>query len=70
MIEILARRLQMKPSRMAGFITEQHFEEAEAEFPGIRALYLACADKPRTFIELLARYLRAMASAPAAAQAA
>jgi hypothetical protein len=54
---------------MSGFITEQHFEQAEAEFPGIRALYHACEVKPRTFMELLARYLclvaRAATRAPA-----
>jgi hypothetical protein len=44
---------------MRGFITEQHFEQAEAEFPGIRAVYAACEVKPRTFIELVFAYLRA-----------
>lgn len=48
---------------MRGFITEQHFAEAESEFPGIRALYLASADKPKTFLELVACYLRAVAAA-------
>lgn len=43
---------------MLGFITEMHFEQAEAEFPGIRAVYAACPVKPGTFTELLARYLR------------
>jgi hypothetical protein len=43
---------------MRGFITERDFDQAEAEFPGIRALFEACAEKPRTFIDLLARYLR------------
>jgi hypothetical protein len=46
---------------MRGYITEQHFEQAEAEFPGIRAVYAACQVKPRTFIDLLAFYLRTMA---------
>lgn len=47
---------------MGGFITEQHFTEAEREFPGIRALYLACGnDRPKTFLELVARYVRAVA---------
>jgi hypothetical protein len=52
---------------MRGFITEQHFEQAEIEFPGIRAVYFACPcnDRPRTFVELLARYLRAVAAVPA-----
>jgi hypothetical protein len=48
---------------MRGFITEQHFAEAEREFPGIRALYLACSDKPKTFLELVARYLCSVAAA-------
>ncbi len=51
---------------MRGFITEQHFELAEVEFPGIRAVYLGCVDKPRTFVELLARYLRAMTASACA----
>lgn len=49
---------------MGGFITEKHFTEAECEFPGIRALYLACGtDKPKTFLELVARYLHDVACA-------
>jgi hypothetical protein len=57
--------------QMRGFITEQHFDQAEAEFPGIRELYAACEVKPRTFVELLARYLRMMSlSAAVSAQAA
>jgi len=42
---------------VGGFITEMHFEQAEIEFPGIRAVYLACEEKPRTFLDLVARYL-------------
>jgi hypothetical protein len=42
---------------MSGFITERDFDQAEAEFPGIRELFEACVEKPRTFIDLLARYL-------------
>ena len=53
---------------MGGFITEQHFSEAESEFPGIRALYISCGnDKPKTFLELVARYLRAVACTVGAA---
>jgi hypothetical protein len=53
---------------MRGFITEKHFEQAEVEFPGIRAVYLACPcdERPRTFVELLARYLAAAAQAATA----
>jgi hypothetical protein len=53
---------------MRGFITEQHFEQAEEEFPGIRACYAACEVPPTTFIELLAHYLR-MISLPASPSA-
>ncbi len=42
---------------LQGFIRDEHIDEAEAQFPGIRALYLGCADKPRTFLELVARWL-------------
>lgn len=45
---------------MRGYITEQHFEQAETEFPGIRRFYLSCEVKPRTFLDLLAQYLRLM----------
>jgi hypothetical protein len=46
---------------MRGFITEQHFDQAEREFPGIRQLYLSCEVKPRTFLELVTHDLRVMA---------
>ena len=49
---------------MRGFITEQHFEQAEKEFPGIRQLYLSCPVKPRTFLDLVTAYLRMMAVGP------
>jgi hypothetical protein len=47
---------------MRGFITEQHFEQAETEFPGIRRLYQSCDEKerPRTFLDLVMYYLRVM----------
>src|SRR5688572_6018459 len=66
----LARAMQLKDITMRGFITEQHFEQAEIEFPGIRAVYLACPcdERPRTFVELLARYLRAVAVASVSSQ--
>jgi hypothetical protein len=48
-------------SDMRGFITDQHIAEAESEFPGIGALYQALGDdRPRTFLELVARYLRSL----------
>ena len=61
--------MQMTRS-MRGFITEQHFEQAEVEFPGIRAVYLACPcdDRPSTFVELLARYLSAITAAAKSTQ--
>ena len=48
---------------MSGFITEAKLDEAECEFPGIHTLYLALETKPKTFLELVARYL--MLAAPA-----
>ncbi len=42
---------------MRGFITEQHFDEAEREFPGIVALYSRLDTKPRTFLDLVQVYL-------------
>ena len=51
------RRRCKARGQMRGFITERDFEQAELEFPGIRAVFEACPEKPRTFIELLARYL-------------
>lgn len=62
---MLARAMQMEPTIMRGFITEQHFTEAESEFPGIRAVYLACScdDRPTTFLELVSRYLGVAARA-------
>jgi hypothetical protein len=41
---------------MLGFITEEHLELAEESFPGIRALFLSSTDRPRTFLDLVARY--------------
>lgn len=42
---------------MLGMIRDEDMTAAEIEFPGIRAIYLAWGDKPRTFLELVARYL-------------
>lgn len=42
---------------MSGFITERDFEAAEAEFPGIVALYRAMEPAPPTFLDLLRAYL-------------
>ena len=41
---------------MRGFITERHLGVAEHCFPGIRALFRAMPDKPRTFLDLLRAY--------------
>ena len=54
----LARPMQVARSdSMDGFITETQLDEVEVEFPGICALYLETKTKPRTFLELLGRYL-------------
>ncbi len=42
---------------MSGFITEMHLDAAEEDFPGIRAFFAACSEKPKTFLELVASYL-------------
>jgi hypothetical protein len=39
-----------------GFITERHLREAELEFPGISRFFNDCAEKPRTFLELVWQY--------------
>ncbi len=54
---------------MKGTITEKQIGEAEAEFPGILTTYLACEEEPATFLDLLARYLRAGAARSRAAAA-
>ena len=41
---------------MVGVITEQHLEQAEEEFPGISRFLATCTCKPRTFLELVARF--------------
>lgn len=43
---------------MSGFITEENFEECERTFPGIIAFYNGLAVKPRTFLELMAAFLK------------
>ncbi len=43
---------------MRGFITERNFDEAEQEFPGITVYYRSCKEKPATFLDLLAAFLR------------
>jgi hypothetical protein len=42
---------------MRGFITESDFDEAEVGFPGIEQFYRSLKDKPRTFLELVWRYI-------------
>jgi hypothetical protein len=53
------RSAKPNPDQLVGFITEVDFGEAEREFPGITCFYRACARKPRTFLELLAAFIRA-----------
>ena len=50
---------------MGGYITERNFEEAEAAFPGIIALYRTLGRKPRTFLDLVQLYLQRTSSCPA-----
>lgn len=45
---------------MQGLITERHFDSAEKWFPGIRRFYLALANKPATFLELVWEYEKEM----------
>jgi len=57
-------RSDRNQTELRGFITELHFAEAEREFPGITRFYLSCACKPRTFLDLLAAYVRAQKPCP------
>ena len=41
---------------MQGFITENELTQANQEFPGIADYFATLAVKPRTFLELVARY--------------
>jgi len=41
---------------MVGFITERELGRAEETFPGIVQFLEALADKPRTFLELVAMF--------------
>lgn len=41
---------------MQGFITERDLAQADQEFPGVAQFFAALAVKPRTFLELIARY--------------
>jgi hypothetical protein len=49
--------MQLTPD-MRGFITDEHLDQAEGEFPGISRFYGQCERKPSTFLELVTRYLR------------
>jgi hypothetical protein len=42
---------------LRGFITECHLAQAEEEFPGITRLYARCSPRPRTFLDLVGKYL-------------
>jgi hypothetical protein len=41
---------------MVGFITGRELEQAEEAFPGIARFFESLPRKPRTFLELLARF--------------
>jgi hypothetical protein len=43
-------------TQLQGLITERHFDDAEAEFPGISAFYARCTPAPATFLELVTRF--------------
>jgi hypothetical protein len=53
----LDRRLYRRSDNaMQGFITERELTQADQEFPGIAQFFAALAVKPRTFLELVARF--------------
>jgi hypothetical protein len=41
---------------MQGFITDSELTQADQEFPGIAQFFATLAVKPRTFLELVARF--------------
>lgn len=41
---------------MLGFITDSDLEQADLEFPGIARFFATLTVKPRTFLELVARF--------------
>ena len=41
---------------MRGLITDRDLEQAEREFPGIGGFFAQLLPKPRTFLELVARF--------------
>jgi hypothetical protein len=43
---------------MVGFITDRELERAEEDFPGIRRFLASLSKKPRTFLELVAKFQR------------
>ena len=49
---------------MRGFITDKDLYEAEAEFPGICRFFASLHTKPRTFLELVARFDHWITSIP------
>ena len=48
---------QTPETKLSGFITERHMEQAESEFPGITLFLQRCRPCPATFLDLLARYV-------------
>jgi len=51
---------------MSGFIKEKNFDECEEAFPGIVAFYNTLATKPRTFLDLVASFMKESDESPAA----
>ncbi|RME47636.1 MAG: hypothetical protein D6795_13800 [Deltaproteobacteria bacterium] len=43
---------------MEGFINESHWDYIEEVYPGLREFYEKLETKPKTFLELFARYQR------------
>jgi hypothetical protein len=55
---------------MRGLVTERDLQAAEAEFPGIQALYARLPEKPRTFLDLVQLYFQRQEGAARATRAA
>ena len=47
----------MERRMMVGFITERELKRAEEEFPGIVPFLESLPERPRTFLELVARFV-------------
>jgi len=53
-----------------GFITDADLEQADLEFPGIARFFATLTVKPRTFLELVARFEHSRAARPRVGDAA